>query len=368
MNTMIDALNARLRAGESLVSATVVSRHGSAPRAAGSKMLVYADGSSAGTIGGGQLEGRSLNQARAVLESGRSTLLNFNMDSVGAAESDMICGGTVEVLLERIDPSKESLDLFQELARSLVRGENCLLVTPLDSQESPNDAPGPKRLMLTDGRLLGPPLEESTLNDILRRRNTLKMPEVVTAGSQRFFLEPFVTPDTLYLVGAGHVARSTALLADLIGFQVVVMDDREEFASHDRFPKARELVILHSYKESFGGRHLGSADAIVIVTRGHLHDLDSLAQALRTKAGYVGMIGSRRKVRAVFDQLRLEGTPKHDLKRVHSPIGLDIGAETPEEIAVSIVAELVAWRAARRGVKPKGALSGCSIRDLANIT
>ncbi|MBI4804033.1 MAG: XdhC family protein [Desulfovibrio sp.] len=368
MKTLLDALIATLSAGEQLVTATIASRHGSAPRAAGSKMLVHANGDIMGTIGGGQLEGRTLVQARAVFESGHPTLLRFDLDSAEAAESDMICGGTVEILLERIDPDKASLDLFLELSRILARGENCLLVTPLGFQQCPHSVPDSKRILLPEGRLLGEPLDEPTANALLQRGCSFKTPEMFETGSQRYFLEPFVSLDTLYLVGAGHVSRSTAFFADRVGFRVVAMDDREAFLNRERFPEARELVILDSYKECFAGRNLGPSDAIVIVTRGHLHDLDSLAQALLTRAGYVGMIGSRRKVRTVFDQLRLEGTPEHDLLRVHSPIGLDIGAETPEEIGVSIVAELVAWRAARRGLGAKGALSGRPLRELSTLS
>jgi len=149
----------------------------------------------------------------------------------------------------------------------------------------------------------------------------------------------------VYLFGAGHVSRPVAELAAMVDFRTIVLDDREEFANNERFPKADQIVVLPSYDDVFAGLEIGGDSYLVIVTRGHLHDKTVLEQSLRTDAGYVGMIGSRRKQRLVYDELLGKGFCEDDLNRVHNPIGLDIAAETPEEIAVSIVAELIAARA-----------------------
>ena len=140
----------------------------------------------------------------------------------------------------------------------------------------------------------------------------------------------------------------TALMAAMVDFRVIVLDDRPDFANAERFPGV-ETRVLESFARCFAGIPSGPETFVVIVTRGHAHDADVLAQALRTQAGYIGMIGSRRKRDAVYERLRGQGFSETDLARVHCPIGLEIGAETPEEIAVSINAELVAHRAKASG-------------------
>jgi xanthine dehydrogenase accessory factor len=177
--------------------------------------------------------------------------------------------------------------------------------------------------------------------EILRKNRRAKF--LISDEEQDYFVEPLINPGTVYLVGAGHVAFATAHLASFTDFDVVVMDDREEFANSDRYPEAREVVVLDTFNDCFNG--LGPDDFVVIVTRGHLHDRDVLAQALKTKAGYIGMIGSSKKRQGVYASLLEEGFSNNDLKRVYSPIGISIGGDTPEEIGMSIVAEMVKVRA-----------------------
>jgi xanthine dehydrogenase accessory factor len=151
-------------------------------------------------------------------------------------------------------------------------------------------------------------------------------------------------PGTLFLFGGGHVSQKLAPLADTLGFRIVVVDDRSEFANPERFPQAEEFVVPDSYENAIQQGDIDAESYLVIVTRGHLHDKTVLAQALRTPAAYIGMIGSIRKRDAIYDELRAVGFTDHDFRRVHSPIGLKIGAESPEEIAVSIAAELIQVR------------------------
>jgi xanthine dehydrogenase accessory factor len=167
----------------------------------------------------------------------------------------------------------------------------------------------------------------------------------VTGGSGTFVLTELIAPEeTVYLFGAGHVSRETAMLASRIGFETVVLDDRPEFANRERFPEADEIHVLSSYEQAMDNLVIDSRGYIVILTRGHLHDKTVLGQAVTTPARYVGMIGSRKKRDAIFRALAAEGISQNDLARVHSPIGLSIGAETPAEIAVSITAELIRVR------------------------
>jgi xanthine dehydrogenase accessory factor len=148
----------------------------------------------------------------------------------------------------------------------------------------------------------------------------------------------------LYVFGAGHVSRHIVPLAVTVDFKVVVIDDREEFADVCHFPDAKEVrqCLFEGVMESLA---VDESSFLVIVTRGHMHDKNVLAQALRSKAGYIGMIGSDRKRKIIYEKLLEEGFTEEDLSRVHSPIGIDIGAETPEEIAISIVGELIKVRA-----------------------
>jgi xanthine dehydrogenase accessory factor len=168
---------------------------------------------------------------------------------------------------------------------------------------------------------------------------------MITVGQHRIFLEPIGQHSTVYIVGAGHIAQKLAPLTTMVGFQTIVLDDREDFISPDRFPSVDECILLEDFEHVFQTIPIDSQSYVVVVTRGHQHDKSVLRQALKTKATYIGMIGSRRKIKLTFEALLSDGVSEEVLAQVHSPIGLNIGAETPEEIAISIVAELIQHRA-----------------------
>jgi len=152
----------------------------------------------------------------------------------------------------------------------------------------------------------------------------------------------------LFLFGAGHVSRQVAILAKIVDFRVSVLDDRERFANHDRFEDADEIIVLPDFKKALSDIEVGPDSYAVIVTRGHIHDEVVLEQVLRTGTGYIGMIGSRRKRNVIYESLRKKGFVDRDLKRVHCPVGIEIKAETPQEIAVSILGEMIAHRASNK--------------------
>jgi xanthine dehydrogenase accessory factor len=166
---------------------------------------------------------------------------------------------------------------------------------------------------------------------------------LVCGGTLDIFLEPVLPAALLYIFGAGHVAASLYRTAKDAGFDVIVVDDRETYANRERFPEAQE-VIAEDFDKAMARLDLSESAYIVIVTRGHRDDMRVLRWAVGTKARYVGMIGSKRKTIAIFRELQHEGLPAKPFERVHAPIGLDIGAITPEEIAISITAELIAVR------------------------
>ncbi len=329
LNHLVEALHNN----ESVVLGTIIRHSGSAPRTSGARMLVRADHSLVGSVGGGALEGAC--QARAAQMFGRSESfaeLNFELNAASAAEAGMVCGGAVSVLLMKIEP--ESLPVFTQLQTAYRYGKRSYLVTVLPYGKTP-----PRVIYCgIDGDDSFPvDLREELL------RKTRREPFLMNYANEDLFVEPLLHPGTVHFAGAGHVALATAECAFFAGFEVEVMDDRADFANAERYPQAQAIHVLTSFDNCL--KALGPDDYVVIVTRGHLHDREVLAQALRTSARYIGMIGSSRKRDAIYQSLIEEGFSETDLRRVHSPIGLAIGADTPEEIAISIVAELIQTRA-----------------------
>jgi xanthine dehydrogenase accessory factor len=336
MRHILDQLIAVLEQGQTAIMAAIVRSAGSTPRTSGARMLVMAGGGLSGSVGGGALEGKCLAMGKELLQKGGTHAeLGFSLNALAAADSGMVCGGDADVLLQRVGP--ESLAMFQRLQADYRNGKRPVLLTFLPLKDLP------PRFELFD------PAEDGTHRELRKEilRKNRRAPFLIASGDREVFVEPLVHPGTVHLAGAGHVALACAQLAVFAGFEVVVIDDRADFASRERYPQAREVRVVEGFDRCLNG--LGPDDYVVIVTRGHLHDRDVLAQALRTEAGYIGMIGSRSKRGAVYASLMKEGFTEKDLDRVHSPIGLTIGADTPEEIAVSIVAELIQARAGING-------------------
>jgi xanthine dehydrogenase accessory factor len=241
-----------LERGEPAALVTIVSTTGSTPQRVGAKMLVFADGRTVGTIGGGCYENDAFGKARESILNRKPQVVHYELDDDFAQETGLVCGGQMDVYIEPIEPSPE-----------------------------------------------------------------------------------------LYIIGAGHVGFHLARIAEEVGFRVHVADDREKFANAERFPTAIEIVVddipawiaratipVHAY--------------VVVVTRGHTNDLEAMRVLAPRELRYLGLIGSRAKVARIYDQLTTDRMPADQLTRVHAPIGLDIGAVTPQEIAVSILAELIA--------------------------
>jgi xanthine dehydrogenase accessory factor len=186
-----------------------------------------------------------------------------------------------------------------------------------------------------------------TINDVEKLKpelHNVSTTSVLPLDDTRVMVDRIRKMKTLYCFGAGHVAVPTAHLAALVGFRVVVLDDRPEYANAERFPEAFETVVIKDFNHAFEGLEIDGDSFIVIVTRGHQSDRAVLEQSLKTSAGYIGMISSKRKRAAIYEALLAQGVKQERLNFVHSPIGIDIGGETPEEIAMSIVAELISVR------------------------
>ncbi|BBO91782.1 XdhC family aldehyde oxidoreductase maturation factor [Desulfosarcina ovata] len=345
MDTIAQTASDLLGKGETFVLATIISHSGSTPRTSGSKMIVTADGRGIGTIGGGLLEAEVMSRAVKLIPTGASDLIPFDLGLENVASMDMICGGQAEVLLDCITPDSETVAIFDGWRAVLESGGKGCFVTMVDTA---GDHVGPVKhgLVSARGEVDGNfPLSANELERVAAAASRSAEIRTVRVTGGFAVLEPAGQVCAAYLFGAGHVARATAHLASLVGFRVSVADDRKEYANRERYPDAQEVRVLEDFNRCLPDTAMGQNDFVIIVTRGHLHDKTVLAQALKTHAGYIGMIGSRRKRDATYAALIKEGFSQADIDRVHSPIGLSIGADTPEEIAVSIVGELIAHRA-----------------------
>lgn len=252
-------------------------------------------------------------------------------------------------------------EVFAALAAALDRGELAALVTIVAARGSTPQRVGAKMLVFPDGRIVGTIGGGCYENDAFwkaREAITSRKPQLVhyelsddvaeesgliCGGQMDVYIEPIEPSPDLYIIGAGHVGYHLARLAHEVGFRVHVVDDREKFASGERFPTAAEVVVddIPSWLDRTA---VPAHASVVIVTRGHAKDLEALRALAERELRYLGLIGSRAKVARIYDALTADGTPAESLARVHAPIGLDIGAVTPQEIAVSILAELIAVR------------------------
>lgn len=254
---MLPAAAAALERGEPAALVTIVRSTGSTPQRTGAKMLVFADGRTVGTIGGGCYENDALGKAREAIATGKPQLVKYDLNDDFVQESGLICGGQMDV-----------------------------------------------------------------------------------------YIDPIAPAPALYIIGAGHVGWHLARFAGDAGFRIHVVDDREKFANRDRFPGA-DSIAVDDIGAWLHGAELPPSASVVVVTRGHTHDFEAIRALAARDLRYLGLIGSRAKVARIFDALEREDMPGECLDRVHAPIGLDIGAITPAEIAVSILAELIAVRHGR---------------------
>jgi xanthine dehydrogenase accessory factor len=342
---------------EPSVLATIIRLTGSGPRGAGTKFLILGDGSYVGTIGGGLLEARVLAAAKKVFTTRAPIRLSLNLMGKDVAETDMICGGDVDIFLEPLSTEdQDQIQGFRKILDIQKRGGTGLLVTVVTTDRWQKDRAPRLFLMPGSGPIGNLPglkaaTEEIAKNMILllkQREPRLVISRDDLGGSVELFVEPILADPILYIFGGGHVSAQIIPLASRVGFKVEVIDDRPEFADPAKFPDAAK-VHHYPFEGVLGKIAVDEFSYLVIVTRGHIHDKTVLEQCLRSRAKYIGMIGSRRKKAMIYERLLEEGFTKSDLDRIHAPIGLDIGAETPEEIAVSIVAELIQVRAGKEG-------------------
>lgn len=294
---------------EAAVLATVIKVKGSVPREVGAKMIITSDGRIFSTIGGGAGEAKVIDLAILALKSNQKQLVEIDLSGTPGRDTQGICGGIMQVWLEPWFPDG-GMTLADKISTTLKAGHQVTLITPLDGHSSP---------------YLSPTTE--------------------TLASTPSFTETLEPPPLLLIVGGGHVGEQLAKVAYSIGFQIIVQDERPNWCSLERYPQAVKIFnqpINEVIRELDTHTQLYAA----LVTRGYQYDLEALAALLKreTPCQYIGMIGSKKRVNQVYQVLESKGISSKQLDSIYAPIGLEIGALTPEEIAVSIAAELILVR------------------------
>jgi xanthine dehydrogenase accessory factor len=367
MRDILTELTGLLDQGRECVYCAVVETRGSTPQKAGAAMLVFPDGSQRGTLGGGCVEAEVKQRALRVLvgEASRPEILTFCLDDNYGWDDGLICGGRMSMLvapLRRTDcqsvlPSGAALYYrrFRELVES---GMGCTEAIVIGSQ---SELPVGNRYLFDACGTLAAQLGEETPTDALTRHLAPLQDRPGPATHHGVAYLPILPRVTLLVVGGGHVGQAVARLAAEVDFDVWVMDDRASYASRERFPAAQRLLVgdIGGTLKELARASITPSTYAIIVTRGHAHDEEALyhlapltlpspppdgGEGRVRGIGYVGMIGSKRKIKLIYEDLLARGVPGEALERVHAPLGFHIGSQTVPEIAISIVAELIAVR------------------------
>ena len=287
------------------------------------------------------------------MENEKSGLMRFSLDDENMVDSGLICGGTVSVFVEPLQSVEGTqLEMYKRMKEIRDHGEKGILATVVSKGDTSISPKGSKILFGTGGRKWGSLSEGEAFEGQIRdwcAANTIKGLKLQSFQGDNdqpieILFEPVEPDPTLYIFGAGHIAEALSPLGKMADFKVVIIDDRPMFANPKRFPEADE-VLVEPFEGVFSKLQINPQSYVVVVTRGHLYDGEVLEQAIQTKAGYIGMIGSKRKIAVLYKGLKEKGVKKELLDRVYAPIGLHIHSETPAEIGISIVAELIRAKA-----------------------
>lgn len=359
-----EILRAKSR-GERAVLATIISSKGSLPMSSRSKMLVLQDGTIIGTVGGGCMEADVWAEAKEVMKQDVSRVSRFILTEKHAGESGLNCGGTVEFFIEPIVPGRMD-EVFEEIVRLRDENRSVSLATIISDAAYDLVKEHSKMLVRKDGSIVGTlgggRIEEEVRveahkligQDLLKIVNfalseeEAKQLNATPGTSLKVFIESLVAQPVLYLFGGGHVSLQIARVAKIAGFKLIVIEDRPMFGNKERFPEADEIII-DDFATVAKKLELTESSYVVAVTRGHQHDEKIIEQVVGKPAKFIGMIGSKRKIKIMWDKLQAKGVPLELLEQVHAPLGIEIGADNPEEIAISIVAQLIQVRRGEGG-------------------
>ena len=353
MRDVIQALLAKLEDGREALLCQVVETKGSTPQKAGALMLVDPQGGQVGTLGGGCVEAEVKQKAARCLGKDTAEVHDFLLDHDYAWADGLICGGRMLILAQALR-GEAATSYFQTYERLLAQGAGYTEAVAIDAARNPG-------LVVGDRQLHGPRGEVVAQLFHPRLERHFPEPDPIDGRPrptvrQGVALLPGLPRVQLLIVGAGHIGQAVASLAAQADFDVWVLDDRAQYANKERFPAAGRIIVGPIDTE-LAKLELTPRSYALIVTRGHGHDQEALARLAPTRAAYVGLIGSRRKIRMIFDALRAEGVQEASLARVSSPVGLDIGSQSVPEIAISIVAELIARRNLGPGAAVRNSLA-----------
>ncbi len=359
MRAFFQELAESIEQGETVALATIVKRRGSVPREVGAKMIVHPGGAITGTVGGGCGEAEIWRSALGAIETGQPQSVFVDLTEEISLSSQGVCGGTYEVFVQpwsrRLHPLAIDLpmDRYARAAEAALAAHQAVALATVVHATGPwRERLGAQMVVREDGESTGM-LGLDEANEAKAKEAALlairtAAPNVVEyAGPDgslaEVFLDPFLPRPNLVIVGAGHIAVPLAQLAHSLDFEVTVIDDRASFANNERFPQASQIIVGGA-EQALRGLSITPRSYLVLVTRAHSHDVEALRAVLASDAAYIGMIGSQRRVWAVYKLLHEEGAPAEKLARVRAPIGLDLGGTTPAEIALCIMAEITLLR------------------------
>ncbi len=331
------------------VLATSIRTQGSTPQKVGTKLLIREDGSTAGTIGGGCVEHDIQIEAMNLLldRDSKPFVREYEMNEEMAAEQGLVCGGTMWFLLEPIWQPEPYLSYARQILDAFQGKPYLAIASLVKAAPRMSASVGTKMVIHNDGSSSGS-IGNQALDTLILDTAISMMKEglhhfMLKEKETEVFIEVFGAPLTLVVFGAGHIGKSLSKMTKLLGFRSIIIDDRDDYANREIFPDADEVLAM-DFVESMKQVPLNPGTAVVVATRGHRHDYYVLKELIKHPGGYVGMVGSKRKQILIYEELFAGGVPVEALVKVKSPIGLNIGAKTPEEIALSIMAEILMWR------------------------
>ena len=359
---MYEILYGLLDQGITVALATIIEAKGSTPRGVGTQMIVHPEGKHQGTIGGGAGEAKVIQAGLDVIRTGKARTVRVELLGTPDQPANGVCGGYYVAFVEPWHPTDTAKALANTLATTVRERTPAARVVLIEGERPPGQPVGTLAVYTPKGHIAGkvPPSWEAQIRDLVAQSSQqnksrlyrVHMPE----GEIALFIEHIFIPPRLIIVGAGHIAVPLAQLGKMHGFRVTVIDDRAEYVTRARFPAADDLIIApldHALRELPSDTNT----YLVLLNRGYPLDIQCLRAVAGQPFAYIGMIGSKRRVRTVLHILREElHLPADWLAQIHAPVGLDIGAETPEEIATAIMAEIIL---ARRGG------TGRPLRDIA---
>jgi len=330
MKKLFSDIYEAVKVGEDIALVSVIADSGSTPRGAGAKMVVHKDGDTLGTIGGGAVEHRSSQLAVEAVKQKKSFIQSFTLAQNDAADLGMICGGNVLVYFQYIQGNDTNIAVLESILTAFDTDENSWLVTEILNEN------------LWNMWIQSESLQNSKISDIstyLKKNSILIEKEEI-----KYCIEPLVSREKVYIFGGGHISQKLVPILKSIDFNCVVIDDRPEFANKKLFPLAEKTVVV-GFEDLSNCIKINPCDYVVILTRGHKNDYDTLVQILQTDACYIGLVGSRTKLGITRERLFTDGFTEGDFNRIYAPIGLAIKAVTPQEIAISIAGEMIKVRA-----------------------